>query len=89
MKSVEDAGGAEGREPKHYIAAKDRKAVIDLNKRGKEAIPLSPAEKQRFKVRSTMERSDAQLKDWLVPFRITVRERFVNRPVLSRNQRVF
>ena len=57
-----------------YIGAKGRIALIDHNKRRKDfREPMDPAMKQRFKIRSTVERSNAHLKDWLLPSIIMVR----------------
>ncbi len=58
---------------KEYITSKQRVALIDPNKRCKQAVPMDPAAKQRFKIRSTVERSNAHLKDWLLPSNILVR----------------
>ncbi len=46
---------------------------MDPNKRRKQQRVLSPSEKQRFKIRSTVERSNSHLKDWLIPPKIMVR----------------
>lgn len=57
-----------------YITGKGRVPLIDANKRrGSERIPFAPAQKERFKVRTTVERANAHLKDWLVPAQIFVR----------------
>jgi len=59
---------------KNYIDGKGRVPLIDPNKRrGNERIPFTPAQKERFKVRTTVERANAHLKDWLVPAQIFVR----------------
>ena len=58
---------------KDFIARKGRVPIIDPNKRRKEQRVLDPAEKQRFKTRSTVERSNAHLKDWLIPSKIMAR----------------
>lgn len=58
---------------KNYITANQRVALIDPNKRRKESVPMDPAAKKRFKIRSTVERSNAHLKDWLLPTNILVR----------------
>ena len=53
-------------EPIHnYIKSKGRIPVIDENKRRKEKIGFDPAKKERYKSRSTVERCNAHLKDWL------------------------
>ena len=59
---------------KNYIDGKGRVPLIDPNKRrGNERIPFTPAQKERFKVRTTVERANAHLKDWLIPTQIFVR----------------
>jgi IS5 family transposase len=59
---------------KNYIDGKGRVPLIDPNKRrGNERIPFTPAQKERFKIRTTVERANAHLKDWLVPAQIFVR----------------
>ncbi len=58
----------------NYIGGKGRVPLIDPNKRrGNERIPFTPAQKERFKIRTTVERANAHLKDWLVPTQIFVR----------------
>ena len=57
-----------------YITGKGRVPLIDLNKRrGAERIIFTPAQKERFKIRTTVERANAHLKDWLLPAQIFVR----------------
>jgi transposase len=57
-----------------YIKEQGRVPLIDPNKRrGPERVPFSPAQKQRFKIRTTVERANAHLKDWLIPTQIFVR----------------
>ncbi|MGE4585667.1 MAG: transposase [Sphaerochaeta sp.] len=58
---------------KDFIIGNGRIPIVDPNKRRKQQRVLSPAEKQRFKIRSTVERSNAHLKDWLIPSKIMVR----------------
>jgi len=58
---------------KDFIITDGKVPIIDPNKRRKQQRVLSPAEKQRFKIRSTVERSNAHLKDWLIPSKIMVR----------------
>lgn len=48
------------------IVSRNRVPIIDYNKRRRPARELDPAEKQRFKVRTTVERTNAHLKDWLI-----------------------
>jgi hypothetical protein len=57
-----------------YIEGKGRVAIIDGNKRRKEGVrPFDPAEKERFKIRSTVERANSHLKDWLIGGKVYVR----------------
>jgi hypothetical protein len=57
-----------------YIRSRDRVPLIDPNKRtGTELRSFDPAEKSRYKIRTTVERANAHLKDWLIPNRIFVR----------------
>ncbi len=57
-----------------YIKERGRIPLIDQNKRrGTEREPFSPSEKERYKVRTTVERAYAHLKDWLLPEQIFVR----------------
>jgi len=56
-----------------YISGKGRVPLIDPNKRrGAERKTLTPAQRERFKVRTTVERANAHLKDWLLPAQIFV-----------------
>jgi hypothetical protein len=50
-----------------YITAKGRVPLIDSNRRrdGSGKV-FSPAEKERFKVRSSAERANSNLRDWLI-----------------------
>jgi len=57
-----------------YINAQGRVPLIDPNNRkGMEQRTFDPAEKSRFKIRTTVERANAHLKDWLIPSQIFVR----------------
>ena len=57
-----------------YIKGQDRVPLIDPNKRRKSARePFGAAQKQRYKIRTTVERANAHLKDWLIPEHICVR----------------
>jgi len=57
-----------------YVAAKGRVAIIEGNKRkGESGRWLDAAEKQRFKIRSTVERANSHLKDWLLGGKVYVR----------------
>jgi transposase len=59
---------------KTYIGGKGRVPLIDPNKRrGSEQMTFTPAQKERFKIRTTVERANAHLKDWLIPAQIFVR----------------
>lgn len=54
-----------------YIAATGGVPIIDRNKRrSTDAVPMDPAKKIRFRQRSIVERSNAHLKDWLLPSKI-------------------
>jgi hypothetical protein len=64
----------DAREIRTYIAARGRVALIDQNKRRSGLRePLDEAQKQRFRIRSTVERSNAHLKDWVLPSKLTVK----------------
>jgi hypothetical protein len=57
-----------------YIEGKGRVALIDRNKRRKTSYStMDEAEARRFRIRSTVERSNGHLKDWLLPSKLTVR----------------
>ena len=57
-----------------YIKDKERVPLIDPNKRkGSDQRSFDPAEKQRYKKRTTVERANAHLKDWLISSQIFVR----------------
>jgi Transposase DDE domain len=57
-----------------YSEKKGRVALIDQNKRRSDSrMPMDPAMKQRYKIRSSVERANAHLKDWLLPSKIMVR----------------
>lgn len=59
---------------KDYIQSRERIPIIDPNKRNDENRPsLDPAKKERYKVRSTVERANAHLKDNLIPKAIYVK----------------
>jgi hypothetical protein len=69
MDSAYDAAPISG-----YIRGKGRVPLIDPNKRrGSEREAFDPAQQERFKVRTTVERANAHLKDWLLPAQIFVR----------------
>jgi hypothetical protein len=57
-----------------YIRGQDRVPLIDPNKRrDTDQRSFDPAEKIRYKTRTTVERANAHLKDWLIPSQIFVR----------------
>ena len=57
-----------------FIRGEERVPIIDPNKRGnKERPPLDPAKKERYKIRTTVERSYSHLKDHLIPKNIYVK----------------
>lgn len=56
-----------------FISGKGRVPLIDPNKRlGSERRTFCPAQKERFKIRTIVERANAHLKDWLLPPQIFV-----------------
>lgn len=57
-----------------YIQSRDHVPLIDPNKRKEsEGRTFDPPEKNRYKVRTTVERANAHLKDWLISSQIFVR----------------
>lgn len=61
-------------EIRNYITNKGRSALIDQNaRRGTDRVPFDPARKERFKVRTVVERANSHLKDHLIPKKIFVR----------------
>jgi hypothetical protein len=56
-----------------FIRTSGRVPLIDPNKRRKQARYFTPAEKTRFKIRSTVERANTNLKDWLLGGKIMVK----------------
>jgi len=56
----------------NYIDDTGRVALIDPAKR-QGSVPFCPAKKHRYKIRTTVERSNAHLKDWLIPKNLCVR----------------
>lgn len=57
-----------------YIRSKGRVPIIDPNKRNdKDRPPLDPAKQERYKIRTTVERSYSELKDNYIPKSIYVR----------------
>jgi len=69
-------GSAYNAEPvTKHVGGKGRVPLIDPNKRlGNERMIFIPAQTDRFKVRTTVERANTHLKDWLVPTQTFVRE---------------
>ena len=63
----------DAKEIHNFIISQGRIPIIDPNKRRKEKRIFTPEEKHRFKVRSTVERTNGHLKDWLIPSKIMVR----------------
>lgn len=47
-----------------YIKSKGRQEIIDYNRRSGVKKKMDPAKEQRYKIRSTVERSNSHLKDW-------------------------
>jgi len=57
-----------------YILSRERVPIIDRNKRRKKNCPpLDPAKKERYKIRTTVERAYSHLKDNLIPKTIYVK----------------
>jgi hypothetical protein len=57
-----------------FILSRERMPVIDKNKRkNKNHHPLDPAKKERYKIRTTVERAYSHLKDNLIPKAIYVK----------------
>lgn len=57
-----------------FIARSGRVPIVDKNdRRKKQRPPMCPATKQRYKIRSTVERTNSHLKDWLLPKKMMVR----------------
>ena len=57
-----------------YILSRERMPIIDRNKRRKKNCPLlDPAKKERYKIRTTVERAYSHLKDNLIPKTIYVK----------------
>jgi transposase len=57
-----------------FIYSHERVPVIDVNKRKNEnRPPLDPAKKERYKIRTTVERANSHLKDVLIPKAIFVK----------------
>ncbi len=57
-----------------YIQDKGRFDLIDFNKRRKSFLEvMSSAEKERYKIRSSVERTNPHLKDYIIPDKIYVK----------------
>jgi hypothetical protein len=71
--SVMDAA-YDAREIKRFIRRRRRVPIIDPNPgRGKDSVPLDPAKRERYKIRTTVERTYSHLKDNLIPKKIYVK----------------
>jgi transposase len=58
----------------HFIRSRERIPIIDPNSRGSESRPpLDPAKKERYKMRTEVERANSILKDWLLPGKLYVK----------------
>jgi len=69
MDSAYDAAEIRG-----WIAACGRKAIIEPNRRrSADSEVMDPATRERYAIRSTVERSNAHLKDWLLPSKLLVK----------------
>jgi hypothetical protein len=57
-----------------FIYSRERVPIIDVNKRkNKNRPPLDPAKKERYKIRTAVERANSHLKDALIPKAIFVK----------------
>ena len=57
-----------------YIRSRERIPIIDPNKRkNKDRPPLDPAKQERYKIRTTVERANAYLKENLIPKNLYVK----------------
>jgi transposase len=57
-----------------FIRSRERIPIIDPNNRGNESRPpLDPAKKERYKMRTEVERANSILKDWLLPGKLYVK----------------
>jgi hypothetical protein len=57
-----------------FIRSRERVPIIDPNNRGdKSRPPLDPAKKERYKMRTEVERANSILKDWLLPVKLYVK----------------
>jgi hypothetical protein len=58
----------------NFIRSRERVPIIDINNRGNGSRPpLDPAKKERFKLRTEVERANSILKDWLLPGKLYVK----------------
>jgi hypothetical protein len=58
----------------NFIRSRERIPIIDPNTRGSELRPpLDPAKKERYKMRTEVERANSILKDWLLPGKLYVK----------------
>jgi transposase len=61
----------DAKEIRAYVEATGGVALIDTNKRrGDAREPMDPAARSRFAIRTTVERANSHLKDWLLPGKI-------------------
>jgi hypothetical protein len=61
----------DAKEIRSFIEATGGIALIDANKRrGADREPMDPAARKRFAIRTTVERANSHLKDWLLPAKI-------------------
>ncbi|MDR1316531.1 MAG: hypothetical protein LBK13_06620 [Spirochaetales bacterium] len=57
-----------------FIRSRERIPLIDPNNRGSETRPpLDPVKKERFKLRTEVERANSILKDWFLPRKLYVK----------------
>jgi hypothetical protein len=58
----------------NFIGSRERVPIIDRNNRGGESRPpLDPAKKERYKMRTEVERANSILKDRLLPGKLYVK----------------
>jgi hypothetical protein len=58
----------------NFIESRERIPIIDPNNRRNNSRPaLDPAKKERFKIRTEVERANSLLKDWLLPGKVYVK----------------
>jgi hypothetical protein len=58
----------------NFIESRERVPITDPNnRRNNSRPPLDPAKKERFKLRTEVERANSLLKDWLLPGKLYVK----------------